>query len=268
MQLKLVFLLLFTLPILGGLPGCTSKKKSLCGGKKPFSLGLKHGEQGASNLGSYFFKRCEKKHAVENSYNAGYMTGLHSFCSKKRGQSQAAYGLKQEEVCKNIDAYSSGYITELSLKCTPKKAFDDVRIHLVTTNPLCKKVPAYKKKYKAALRKYCSFKKGYQIGYAKKTTAGLCVDAPNLRYFLRGHHKGLRTVYSQENRRISKEIKKSIKARRLLKRRLNKKLKEEPESLSLSKETVDLKLDLNRLESKILSLQSTYETNKKTILNK
>lgn len=254
MQLKLIFsllLLIFT--------GCASGEKKVCQDKKVFSMARQHGTKGSSDLMDHFIKKCHRKDEFKLAYQKGFQEGIRTFCTKERGQSQASYGLKKESICADILNYSTGYLSELSIGCTSEKALEDVRTHLHTTNQLCKTVPKYKNAYLHALKQSCTYKKGKSLGYAKKIPDGLCRDSKNLKTFLSGHLRGIQITYNNDNLQISKDLRKLRVHRRSLKRKLKTDLKPQ--------ETIDLKLKLNKMESRILDLQSTYETNKKIIRN-
>lgn len=252
MQLKLLFLSLLCL-----FTSCASKERKACQPKSAFTLGLENGLAGKSKLEDHYVKNCPKKNSFIKSYNRGYKEGALSFCTSERGKTQALYALPKEFMCENIMPYSKGYSQTLTKECTLQRALSDVRDHLNTTNKLCKNIPVYNKAYLKELKIRCSFKKGRAIGYSKKSTNGLCTDATTLSKFLSGHKKGLQIIHIEENRQITKSLKKIRLNRKNLKRTLVK--------TKGSQTKIDLKLRINKLESQILELQSTYETNKKYI---
>lgn len=254
MQLKLIFLL----ACLTGL-SCQGKIKKACNDKQAQYLGLQHSSSGTSNQIDALNNRCQDKNEnFKSLYTKAYQEGLNSFCTEARGQSQAQFGLEQETICKDSVLYEQGFQKELTFACTSQKAYLDVLENLNTTNPLCKSISSYKVRYFKELNKHCSFHKGRQIGYSKKSTLNLCVDSKRLPSFLRGHKRGLSDIHAQENRSISKKLWRKRKERRSLKKKLTKPLE--------GKEKIDLNLNLNRTESEILELQSQYEANKKFIL--
>lgn len=253
MQVKTLFL--WSLCLISW--GCSTGQGNFCKASNAIQTGYTRGYTGAFSLSGHLSKKCRAKSKFQTSYNEGYSTGLDDFCSKQRGQEQAVFGLKKEKVCENDESYKAGYREELNLKCSSDLAKKDASTNLSSSNELCKEIPKYNYKYLKELKKKCSYGYGKNLGYLKKSINNLCLDSSKLSSFKTGYKDGLSKIYSQENFKISSQIRTLSRKRKTLKTKV-KSLKDKEEKIQVS-------LEINRLGGRMLDLQSLLESNKKYI---
>jgi hypothetical protein len=253
MQVKTLFLWSLCLTLLG----CSTRQGNVCKPSNALDIGYTRGFTGSFSLSDHLAKKCRKKSKFKTAYDEGYLKGLNDFCSKERGKEQAAFGLPKEKACETDESYGVGYQEELNLKCSVDLAKKDASTNLSSSNELCKEVPKYNYKYLRELKKKCSYSYGKSLGYLKKSIKNLCLDSSKLPSFEKGYRAGLSKIYSQENFRISSEIRTLGRDR--------KALKAKRKSIKNKDDKIQLNLEINKLEGRILDLQSLLESNKKYI---
>jgi hypothetical protein len=232
---------------------CQSGEAYKCSERSIKRLGGFHGIQGMADLSKKVIEKCPNP-KYKRIYKSSYIEQLSLFCSKDRGMFQAQLGLELEEICVEHPNYTSGYMDFLKSRCSKQQALDDVRSQLSSSNNLCKKINAYKAHYFRELKKNCTYSKGKQIGLQTKSIENICLDSSSLKSFKRGYKRGLSIAYQKKNRTISKKLLSLRSDRTEIKNRLTQ--------VSDRDTKISLKIELNKLESQILSLQSELESNK------
>lgn len=240
--------------------GCQTGSKTNCSATKALEKGFLNGKRGASNQSTAVFAKCSKKKNLVQIYNQKYSEGLLFFCTHQRGFSQAEYGLPKESVCTYVEDYKKGHQDFLNKHCTTLKAKEDAKSLLKNDNSECLNIASYKKTYSFHLQKNCSYKRGQELGLAKKNIDMICNQIKNRKDFVLGYKKGLSLFYKKDNKVIKQEISKIKKQRESVKIKFARaKRKREIDKIQ------KYRIELNVLESKILNLEHQFEENKKRI---